>query len=139
MIIRVGIEGGRKPVLERARTLGAPLLISANSLWDNRRQRFGRIAQYAGKGYDLALDSGGFVAMQKYGGYRWSAVQYAALAKILQPTWWAQMDFCCEPELAAGAAQVASRIDRTVAGPTTQGSDRREIDARGKCRKVPGS
>jgi hypothetical protein len=112
--IRVGVEGGRIPVLERARTMGAPILVSANSLWDNKRQRFGRYKGYAG--FDVALDSGGFEAMRRYGGYRWSAVQYLALAKLMQPTWYAQMDFCCEPELAANQAAVYARIDRTVAG-----------------------
>lgn len=112
MKIRVGIEGGRRPVLERARLLGAPLLVSANSLWNDKRKRFGAWRCYAG--HDVALDSGGFVAMARYGGYRWTADQYASLAAELKPSWWAQMDFCCEPEIADLRSKVFARIDQTV-------------------------
>lgn len=112
MKVRVGIEGGRRPVLERARALGAPILVSANSLWHNERQKF-----YGWKTYttfDCALDCGGFVAMQRYGGYRWTVGQYVELAAAMRPTWFAQMDFCCEPEIATNRLSVASRIDQTV-------------------------
>lgn len=113
MQIRVGMEGGRRAVLDRARELGAPILISANSLWNNRRRQFsGKWKCYSG--FDLALDSGGFVAMRQFGGYRWTVRQYVELAKAIHPTWWAQMDFCCEPELAADRAAVATRIAATA-------------------------
>lgn len=110
--IRVGVEGGRKPVLARAAALGAPLLVSANSLWDNDRKRFGGWGAYSG--FDVALDCGGFVAMKKYGGYRWAVSDYVALAGAMGPTWWAQMDFCCEPEIAGNRATVFRRIDSTA-------------------------
>lgn len=110
MKIRVGIEGDRAPVLRTVRELAAPVLVSANSLW--RRGHF-RVPSNL-KGLDVALDSGGFVAMKRYGGYRWSVAEYAELAAGLRPTWWAQMDFCCEPELSHDSAGVAQRIDRTV-------------------------
>lgn len=114
MIVRVGIEGGRRACLAKAKELGAPLLVSAGSLWDARRQTFGGWQAY--RGFDTALDSGGFVAMRLHGGYRWSVEQYAALAREMAPTWWAQMDFCCEPEIAGSRQEVARRIDRTVEG-----------------------
>lgn len=112
--IRVGLEGGRRTCIDRARSLNAPVLVSANSLWDDRRGAFTRTNQY--RGLDLALDSGGFVAMKRYGGFRYSPAQYADLAAFLRPTWWAQMDHCCEPELAGSPAEVHKRIDLTVAG-----------------------
>ena len=110
MKLRLGIESGRKLVLERVRSLGAPVLVSANSLFKDGK--FGTGKAFAG--LDVALDSGGFVAMKKYGGYRWSCDDYAQLAQRMSPAWWAQMDFCCEPEIAAARAEVFSRIDRTV-------------------------
>lgn len=111
-LIRVGVDGGRRFVLDRCIQIGAPILISANTLWNNRRKAFRVSNAYAGM--DVALDSGGFVAMKLYGGYRWTVDQYAALAKQLTPTWWAQMDFCCEPEIAASRVDVAKRVERTV-------------------------
>lgn len=112
-MIRVGIEGKRPPVLSRIRTLGAAVLVSANSLWNDSRKRFSNTwHHYAG--LDIALDSGGFVAMRKFGGYRYTPEQYVELARRMRPTWWAQMDFCCEPEIAANRGEVAKRIDRTA-------------------------
>lgn len=112
MLIRVGIEGGRRPVLQRASELGAPILVSANSLWDNRSKRFSGWQCYTS--HDVALDSGGFVAMKRYGGYRWTIPQYVGLAKEMRPTWWAQMDFCCEPEIAGHHTAVIERIQNTA-------------------------
>ncbi len=108
--VRIGIEGGRRGLIETAAALGAPVLISANSLW--RNGRFCGWRSYSG--LDVALDSGGFVAMKRYGGYRWSIEEYVALAKAMRPTWWAQMDFCCEPEIAGNQAVVWRRIDMTA-------------------------
>lgn len=114
-LIRVGVEGGRRAVLAQCRNLGAPILVSANSMWDNRRHKFTGIDAY--RPFNVALDSGGFVAMRRYNGkYRFTADEYATLAADLAPAWWAQMDYCCEPELASDSAAVAHRIDLTVAG-----------------------
>lgn len=77
MKIRIGVEGGRKQVLARAANIGASILVSANSLWDNERGHFRGFGAYTK--YDCALDSGGFVAMKRYGGYRWTIEQYATL------------------------------------------------------------
>lgn len=112
--IRIGVEGGRRAVLDRCRQLNASILVSANSLWDNRRRTWGGLDAY--RGFDCALDSGGFVAMKRYGGYRWTADEYATCAARLSPSWWSQMDFCCEPEIASTPAEVARRIDLTVDG-----------------------
>jgi queuine/archaeosine tRNA-ribosyltransferase len=107
------MDSPRRAVLDRAAEMGAPILISANSLWNGDKRSFtSRWRAYAG--FDIALDSGGFVAMKLYGGYRWSVVQYVALAQAMSPTWWAQMDFCCEPEIASAPDSVAQRIDLTA-------------------------
>lgn len=113
MKIRIGIEGARPLLLERIRSLGAPILVSANSLWDDERQKFGAWKPFCQ--FDVALDSGGFVAMKRYGRYRWRVADYVLLARDMHPTWWAQMDFCCEPEIAADRAAVSQRIHLTVA------------------------
>jgi len=112
MKIRVGIEGGRRPVLARAKEIGAPILVSANSLWDNEKKKFSGWQCY--DSHDTALDCGGFVAMKRYGGYRWTVEQYVALAMQMRPAWWAQMDFCCEPEIASDRPTVFKRIDQTA-------------------------
>lgn len=110
--VRIGMEGGRVAVLRRVASLGAPILVSANSLWRHKIGKFQGFKCYAG--FDTALDSGGFVAMKRYGGYRWSVRQYVELAREMRPTWFAQMDFCCEPEIAANRGEVYARIDRTA-------------------------
>lgn len=112
-MIRIGIEGKRLPVLEKIRAMGLPVLVSANSIWNDKKKRFGVVWKYY-EGLDIALDSGGFTSHRHYGGYRFSPAEYAALAKEMQPTWWAQMDFCCEPEIAANQREVFRRIDLTV-------------------------
>lgn len=114
MKIRVGIEGNRAPVMAAIKELSAPVLVSANSLWSQQAKRF-KVPESL-RGLDVALDSGGFIAMRLYGGYRWSSRQYASLAADLAPTWWAQMDYCCEPELASNRAEVFKRIELTVEG-----------------------
>lgn len=112
MKLRVGIDGRRSSLLNKAKELGAPILVSANSLWNYRKGTFSTYKKY--EGHDMALDSGGFVAMKRYGGYRWTIDQYCDLARALAPTWWAQMDFCCEPEVAQDRGEVFKRIDHTV-------------------------
>lgn len=113
MKLRVGIEGNRKPVMEKVRQLGAPILVSANSLWNDRTKTFSK-GWIRYRDFDVALDSGGFVAMKLFGGYRWTIPQYVQLAASMKPTWWAQMDFCCEPQIAASHTEVLQRISRTV-------------------------
>lgn len=114
MKIIAGIEGNRAPMLRLARELSAPVLVSANSLWSDRRQKFSGAWQKLA-GLAVHLDSGGFVAMAKYGRYRFSVEAYAQLAAEMRPQWWAQMDLCCEPEIASDRAEVCRRIDATAA------------------------
>lgn len=109
-VLRLGIDSPRRCILK----MGVPLLVSANSLWDEKRKRFRNCSVYQKN--DVALDSSGFVAMKLYGGYRWTTQDYAELALNMKPVWWAQMDFCCEPEIAASRSEIESRIQRTIEG-----------------------
>lgn len=110
--MRIGLDCARKLVLAECHSRSIPIIISANSLWNNKKKEFRSFAGYYG--HDIALDSGGFVAMKLHGGYRFSDVQYAALAKSLAPAWWAQMDHCCEPEVATNREEVRRRIAATA-------------------------
>ncbi len=110
--IRIGVEGGRANILARVASMGAPVMVSANSMWSQARQRFSGWEKY--RGLDVALDSGGFVAMIRYGGYRWTVEQYCNLSLQMKPTWWAQMDFCCEPQIAGNRSAVYKRITQTA-------------------------
>ena len=100
--------------LPQRRTLDrvALCLVSANAFWKD-----GKFCGYEAL-WDievpLALDSGGFVAMRRYGGYRWSVLDYIDLAVMLRPVWWAAQDYACEPEIAADSREVARRIRSTV-------------------------
>ena len=94
--------------------LGAPLLVSANALWDARRGEF-RVPAHPGiLDCDVALDSAGFVATVRYGGYRWTVAQYVELAGLFGWSWWAQMDLCCEPQVAGDRATVDYRVRGTA-------------------------
>jgi hypothetical protein len=107
-----GIPTASLHFLNVARREGSPLLMSANAFWRNGRFR----------GYEIlwdievpfALDSSGFVAMRRYGGYRWSIFDYVELATTLRPLWWAAMDYCCEPEISSNQQQVTQRVENTI-------------------------
>ena len=115
--LRIGLEHDRAAVRNVCLAAGIPVLISANSLWNHASRRFTVPTRLAG--LDVALDSGGFVAMKLHGGYRFTPAQYLNLAATLAPTWWAQMDLCCEPELATDRAAIRSRITATAANLST--------------------
>jgi hypothetical protein len=54
-----------------------------------------------------AADSGGFVAMKKWGGsYIYTPGQYVQWLRSWSPDWAATMDFCCESPLTGGHAEV---------------------------------
>jgi hypothetical protein len=118
--IRIGlpIVGGQLPAAARA--LGAAVLVSANAL-----------ARYRGRGaerdfssfrhdcpdldgLDVALDSAGFVAHAHYGAFPWTVEQYVGLAASRRWAWWAQMDACCEAEIAADRGAVRLRQAETI-------------------------
>lgn len=76
----------------------APVMASANSLWDARSGKFSPSWRKLG-GLDVHLDSGGFTSMKCHGGYRFTIEEYMDLAAEMEPTWYAAMDYCCEPEI----------------------------------------
>lgn len=93
MKVRIGIDS-RRCYIEEARRLGAPVLLSANHLYKgNGRWKIPDLS-----GLDVALDSGGFVS-QLNGGFKFTMAEYVDLVRQLNPTWYAAMDICCEPEV----------------------------------------
>jgi len=110
--------------------LGAEALISAGSLY--RADRGWRTAPMTAWSVSPALDSAGFVAQARFGGYRWSIAQYVERvvsnfsggAEDEDPprwalpfpwAWWSAPDFCCEAEIAPDSGEVQARIAATVA------------------------
>ena len=89
-----------------------PWLYSANALYCRRRGEFRDVSAESHQG--AALDSAGFVAMARYGGYPWTLEQYASLGALHPWDWWASMDYCCEPEIAGDAAEVRRRVELTA-------------------------
>ncbi len=113
------LENG--PVLQRARQLGADVLISANRL--SQWQQIDGVREWCGfrttplallDGLNCWLDSAGFVAMKRYNGFPWSAEAYVALAAAYPFVRWASMDYCVEEEIARHKGEVRDRIARTV-------------------------
>lgn len=71
-------------------------MLVATSAWDDRRKRLRQTQPIKQK---LFLDSGGFVAAQRWGDFPFSEDEYASWLEIMNPTWCATMDYCLEPEL----------------------------------------
>lgn len=110
------------PILKRARALGQAALISANGLsrWSDKRGwrewagwRLGQLQNARGLAA-LCLDSAGFVAAARYGGFPWSLADYVSLAAAYPFRWWASADYCVEPEIARDRDEVTDRLSRTI-------------------------
>lgn len=110
------------PILRRALTLKAPVLVSASAL---ARWRVGYgCRQWAGWDYpqlrnlptstDSILDCGGFTSHVVYGGFPWSIDDYIALASAHPFRHFASFDYPCEAEIATDDAAVRERISRTI-------------------------
>lgn len=100
-----------------------PVLFSANAFartyrrGHERERAFRRFALPRAnllEGVDAALDSAGFVAAVRYGDYRWTVDDYLDLVRAHPWTWWASMDYCCEPEVAADRALRILRMAATA-------------------------
>lgn len=109
-------------LLERARRLQQPVLISANALsrWTKERGwrkwagwRISALANATGL-KSLSLDSAGFSAMVTYGGYPWTIDDYIRLAAAFPFQWWASLDYCVEHQVAGDRDEVLDRISRTI-------------------------
>lgn len=113
MEIIAGIEGNRAPVIAEALRLGAPVMLSANSFWNEEAGRFSPSWKKCAA-LRIHLDSGGYVAMKKYGRFRFGVEDYCRLAAEMRPEWFAQMDLCCEPDVASNRSEVFRRIEKTA-------------------------
>ena len=62
------------------------------------------------------LDCGGFLAMQKYGKFPFSVVNYANFVIVMRPNLYAAMDYMCEPEARRefGLSTNRERIQATI-------------------------
>lgn len=112
MLVRLGIPASFPRFTAAADAIGAPTLISANAM--RKDGKFRRLKPGAFSGDDVALDSAGFVAMVRYGGFPWSIGEYIDLAASYPWSWWAAMDLCCEPQIARDADVVEERIAGTA-------------------------
>ncbi|OAN53646.1 deazapurine DNA modification protein DpdA family protein [Sphingobium sp. TCM1] len=121
--VLVGLPHLREgPILNKARAMQMPALISANALsrWSQRQGwpewlgwKLDQLRNARGLA-SLALDSAGFVAMARYRGFPWRTDDYLALAASYPFRWFASMDYCVEPEIAADREEVLGRISRTI-------------------------
>lgn len=111
MKIRLGLPllGGQ--LVEGAKVLKTPVLVSANAA---RKGGKWRLDYTQLEGLDVALDSAGFVAWAHYGGFPWSLGEYLDLVSRHPWAWWAQMDACCEAEIATDRAAVEFRMMETA-------------------------
>lgn len=110
------------PILQRAKAMQVPTLISANCLsrWSTRKGwlewrgwRLGPLANARGL-QSLRLDGAGFVTTRIYGEYFWSVRQYLRLAAAFEFEWFASLDYCVEPEIANDREEVLDRVSRTI-------------------------
>lgn len=112
----------RGPILRRALTLKATILVSASALarWKTARgQRywsgwdFAQLANLPGT-VDAILDSGGFTSHVVYGGFPWSIDDYITLAVAHPFRLFASFDYPCEAEIATDRCSVSERLSRTI-------------------------
>ena len=137
--VRVGLpyltHEADHPFLHAVRALGAPVLISMGSLYREAEGGFRRLPLTAWT-VGAALDSAGFVAMARFGGYRWTVADYVEQVVLNFPgddeedgdddpvrcalpspmEWWSAPDYCCEKQIAGNRAEVERRIALTVEG-----------------------
>lgn len=124
-LIRMGLPQPGGALVATALRAGLPVLFSANAFSRSfhsgyRRGEFAgfnlRAARALPKALDAALDSAGFVAAARYGDYRWGVEDYLDLVATRRWTWWAQMDYCVEPEIVCSRLVRRMRIEATVDG-----------------------
>lgn len=117
--IRIGVPSPGGALAAAARRLGYKVMVSANSFLI--RNAFGEPVRVRQPGaaftsLDAALDSGGFVGMSHYGELPFpSAEAYVGRVVASYPwTWYAQPDYCCEPNVARSRADVRLRQAASV-------------------------
>ena len=112
-----------RPLLDRARQMAQPMLVSANalSLWRKVNGcrtwsgwRTSQLSNATGL-RSLDLDSAGYVLQTTYRGFPWSIADYMELAASYPFRRFASADYCCEQQIAPDREEVLDRIARTVA------------------------
>lgn len=117
--IRVGVPQTTGYLVRFAAQRRLPVLFSANAF-----ARTNKDGEFAGFNLhhasnlpvhlDASLDSSGFVAAVRYGDYRWSPEEYMDLVASRRWTWYASLDYCCEPPVASAPVTRDLRIEATV-------------------------
>jgi hypothetical protein len=124
LMMRIGVphRGGR--LAFHAFNCEFPVMVSASAFWDRRSSSFKVPRASDLEECDFALDSAGFTAVRNWqrlgvqdgmlGVYPWTLQQYIELASELRPSWFAQPDLACEPELANSEEERRRRIEATA-------------------------
>ncbi|MEJ8837747.1 deazapurine DNA modification protein DpdA family protein [Ramlibacter sp. AN1133] len=122
LVVRAGVPQIYGALVEAAAAARIPVLFSANAfaITDKETKEFSGFRLSALKKMpahlDAALDSAGFVAMARYGDYRWTAEEYMQLVSSRDWTWWAAQDYCVEPPVASASVTKEMRLHATVQG-----------------------
>lgn len=122
IVVRAGVPQIYGALVEAAAEARIPVLFSANAfaVTDKLTKAFTGFRLSAARKLpahlDAALDSAGFVAMARYGGYRWSEDDYMSLVASRDWAWWAAQDYCVEPPVAGAAVTKEVRMQATVLG-----------------------
>lgn len=123
-MMRVGVPHRSGALAFHAFDSGYPVMVSASAFWDRRTCSFKVPSASDLTECDMALDSAGFAAMTAFsrrggqpgmlGVFPWTLQQYIELASELSPSWVAQPDLTCEPELAGSPAERRERVQATA-------------------------
>jgi hypothetical protein len=141
--MRIGLPKPSPKMLAFAKLHGYPVLLSANAFARRYPRSHPKALAFKDfrmpptaslQGLDAALDSSGFVAATRYPEYPWPVAEYVDLAAAHPWTWWAAMDYCCEPELARDREQRSLRIAATL---SLYLQCAREAERRGLCPPLP--
>lgn len=121
ILMRAGIPLVGGQMVAHARKRNYPLMISANafSVRHTTGDRKGTFRAFRKNlshldGLNCALDSAGFVAAVRYGGFPWEIEEYCELAASRAWTWASAPDLCCEPQIASDRAMRLLRIAGTA-------------------------
>lgn len=122
-MVRVGVPVTGGSLVRAAKERQYPVLFSANAFATTYPKGHTREGSFKGfrlptsgryEGMDVALDSAGFVAAAHYGDYRWTVADYFDLVQSHTWSWYASMDYCCEPDIAKDRPLRLLRIAATA-------------------------
>lgn len=100
-----------------------PVMLSSGGLYSERDGKggFRKLPDQVWMAKAVALDSSGFVAMNRFGGYRWTPEEYVRYmvdlvtdGKPFPFVFWSSMDYACERDIAPDRAEVERRIQLTT-------------------------